>query len=115
MIIERIEWHLDNWVKSMQSDDHGLGFPSKSLVMLGGVNEGINRAVWGNEFDSMCDSADSHSANTMNGIIDSLSKPQKTAIEHKWLHIKLHYPSHESDLEEAYNIIGKLADKRGLI
>lgn len=115
MIIERIEYHLGNWAKSMQTNDHGLGFPSKSLVMFGGVNEGINRAVWGNEFDSMCDSADSHSANTMDGIIDSLSKPQKTAINHKWLKAPHHYPTQDLDLEEAYNIIGKLADKRGLI
>jgi hypothetical protein len=50
----------------------------------------------------------------MDGIIDSISLPQRTAINHHWLGVKHCYPTQILDIEEAYQNIKKLCDKRGL-
>jgi hypothetical protein len=66
------------------------------------------------EFDIMADESDKVSAKAMDGIIESITSPQKVAINHEWLKNKHFYPTHAMDLEEAYGNIMRLADKRGL-
>jgi lambda family phage tail tape measure protein len=80
-----------------------------TIVPNGGGSSGAD------EFEVMCISADKSSAKSMDGIIDSLSKPQQTAINHQWLQVKHHYPTHELDIAEAYEKIISLSLKRGLV
>lgn len=109
MIQDRIEYHLENWRDYMRRDNNELGYPSKSLVLSTGGSSGSD------EFDIMCDDCDIECALTMDGIIDSISEPQRTAVNHKWLEASHHYPTQELDYEQALIEISKLADKRGLI
>lgn len=104
----RLEWHLQNWSYYMQKDTHRLGYPSKSLCISSGGASGED------EFDIMCEEVDIRCAQIMDGIIDSISMPQRVAVNHVWLHVKHCYPTHALDYEEALEHIGKLADKRGL-
>jgi hypothetical protein len=110
MNIDRLEWHLENWVKLMQhGDSHKLGYPSKSLCMMGGG------AIGEDDSEIMGEEADTVAANALDAIIDSISLPQRTAVNHHWLGVWHHYPTQELDLDEAYTAIMKLADKRGLV
>ena len=109
MTLDRLEWLLENWVDWMRRDTHKLGYPAKSLMIASGGASGID------EFECMCDEADSKAASMLDAIIDSISMPQRTAINHQWLKVSHHYPTQELDLEYAYTAIIKIADKRGLI
>ena len=110
MTLDRLEWLLDNWSKWMKSSDtNRLGYPSKSLCMSSGGASGED------EFDIMCESADVRCAQSIDSIIDSLSMPQRTAINHVWLNVTHHYPTHELDLLEAQESMIRLCVKRGVI
>jgi hypothetical protein len=109
MTNDRLMWQLENWQIWMRRDTHRLGYPSKSLCMSSGGASGDD------EFDVMCDESDDRCADILDKIIDSISQPQRTAINHHWLQVAHHYPTQALDLEEAYEAITKLAAKRGLV
>ncbi len=109
MTPERLDWHLENWQRYCKAgEDLQLGYPSKSLVMLSGG------ASCAEEFDIMCEEVDIHCAEKMDAIIDSLSKPQQTAINHVWLQVSHHYPTQELDYVEAIERLHLLVIKRKL-
>lgn len=108
MTPDRLNWHLDNWAQYMKRDTHKLGYPAKSLCMSGGGSSGED------EFDCMCDEADINCAQRIDSIIDSISQPQRTAINHKWLNVAHHYQTQEMDYSEALSNIDRLASKRGV-
>lgn len=108
MTDERLAWHLGNWADYMKQPSSKLGYPSKSLCMSSGGASGED------EFDILCNEADVNVAKTMDGIIDSITLPQRVAVNHVWLNVKHHYPTQELDLEEAYKNIIKLCLKRGV-
>ena len=106
MTYDRLMWHLGNWRDWMQVDAHKLGYPSRSICMVSGGASGED------EFEIMCDEVDINCAERMNSMIDSLSKPRQTAINHVWLGVKHHYPTQELDYEEALGALLILAEKR---
>lgn len=109
MNLQRLEWHLENWADYMKRDSNKLGYPQRSLCIAGGGGS-VRDA-----FDIMCDEADIVSAKAMDSIIDSISKPQRAAINHVWLKVGHHYPTQELDYDEALTAIIRLANKRGLM
>jgi len=109
MQTDRIEWHLHNWAEYMRRPTHKLGYPSKSLCLSSGGSSGAD------EFEIMCDNADASSAQAIDSIIDSISQPQRIAVNHEWLKTNHHYPTHLMDYDEAIQSISRIADKRGLI
>ncbi len=109
MTNEDLMRHMANWADYMKVPTHRLGYPSKSLCISSGGASGED------EFDIMCEEVDIRCAQIMDGIIDSISMPQRVAVNHVWLHVKHCYPTQILDLEEAYENISKLADKRGLV
>jgi hypothetical protein len=110
MTNDRLEWHLDNWRDWMQrTDSNRLGYPTKSACMSSGGASGED------EFDVMCEECDSRCADILDKIIDSISQPQRTAINHAWLKVAHHYPTQDLDYVEALESISRLADKRGLV
>ena len=109
MTLERLDWLLENWAIWMRHDAHKLSYPSKSLCMSSGGASGDD------EFENMCEDADLHCAQGMDSIVDSISKPQRTAINHVWLSVAHHYPTQALDYEEAIESLVKLCNKRGLI
>ena len=109
MTVDRLEWLLGNWADYMKQPSHKLGYPSKSLCMSSGGASGED------EFDIMCDEVDTKCAQAIDSIIDSLSMPQRTAINHVWLNVTHHYPSQELDLVEAQESMIRLCVKRGVI
>jgi hypothetical protein len=109
MDIDRLQWHLENWTEWMSRDTVKLGYPAKSLMVIGGG------AVGADDFEILCDSADSHAASMIDAIIDSISLPQRTAINHQWLKVTHHYQTQDLDILEAYDAIIKIADRRGLL
>ena len=112
MNIERLEWHLENWRDYMMRDTSKLGYPSRSMMLQSGnTGIGINQDA----FDMMCDGVDADCAIKMESLIDSISQPQRTAINHVWLSVPHHYPTQELDYDEAITSLCKLADKRGLL
>jgi hypothetical protein len=110
MTLDRLEWHLENWRDDMGSQGifKRLGYPSKSL----GIASGGDSAA--DEFEIMCEDCDKESANTMDGIIESLSRPQHTAVYYHWRLSKHFYPTQDLDYEEAKENIIRIAKKRGL-
>lgn len=109
MTLDRLFWLLENWSEWMARDTHRLGYPAKSMMIASGGGSSIE------EFEIMCDDADSNAATQIDSIIDSISMPQRTAINHQWLKVAHHYPTQELDIDEAYTAIIKIADRRGLI
>lgn len=102
-------WLLENWAEWMQCPSHKLGYPSQSLCISSGGASGVD------EFEIMCDGADISCAISLDSIIDSLSMPQRIAINHQWLKVAHHYPTHDMDIFEAYEAIMRLCNKRGVI
>ena len=110
MTEDRLEWNLENWQKSMRlgTISKELGFPSKSLCFSSGGDSAND------EFEIMCEDADIRSAEAMDSIIDSISRPQQVAVYFHWRISTHHYPTQALDYEEAKESIIKLANKRGL-
>ena len=109
MTQDRLEWHLENWATWMKRSFNRLGYPSKSLCFSSGGSSGAD------EFEVMCEDSDTRSASIVDKVIDSISMPQRTAINHHWLQVKHHYPTQSLDLEEAYEAIIKILIKRGVV
>lgn len=109
MEISRLEWLLDNWAEYMHSDRHRLGFPRRSLMLATGGGGATDA------FEIMCDEVDTHCAEQLDAMIDSLKLPQRVAINHRWLKVSHHYPTQAYDLEMACEQLMAMADKRGMI
>jgi hypothetical protein len=109
MTNERLMWLLGNWADWMQYPSHRLGYPSQSMCMSSGGASGED------EFEIMCEGADVACAISMDSVIDSLSMPQRTAINHKWLRVAHHYPTQILDYDEALDSIIRLCLKRGVM
>lgn len=109
MTNEDLMRHMANWADYMKQPTHKLGYPSKSLCISSGGGSSDE------EFNILCDEVDIRCAQIMEGIIDSISLPQRVAVNHVWLQVKHCYPTQELDLNEAYANINRLAEKRGLI
>jgi len=109
MTEQRLSWHLANWADYMKQDTHKLGYPSKSLMIASGGGSSDD------EFEIMCDEVDTKCAQALDSIIDSITKPQRTAINHVWLKVEHHYPTQEMDIAEAYENITRLCAKRGVV
>lgn len=106
---DRLEWHLGNWRDYMKTPDEKLGYPSKSSVFLTGQDSVED------VFEILCDEVDGAAARAINGIIESLRKPHQDAVYHQWLSVKHCWPTHEYDLECAYESIMTMADHRGVV
>ena len=106
MTLERLDWHLHNWVIFMRINEVKLGYPAKSLCLMGGGGSSED------EFEIMCEGVDIDCAHRIDGIISSISKPHQTAISHIWLKVPHHYPTQALDYEEAIESILKIAAKR---
>jgi hypothetical protein len=109
MTLDRLDWHLSNWSQWMKSSDtNRLGYPKKSLMIASGGGSSDD------EFEAMCDEVDIQCAMAIDSIIDSITLPQRTAINHHWLQVSHHYPTQELDYDEALENIIRLTNKRGL-
>jgi hypothetical protein len=109
MTNERLMWHLENWVLCQLQENLKLGYPSKSLCLMGGG------AVGEDDSEILGEYADKWAGEAIDAIIDSISLAQRTAVNHAWLHVAHCYPTQELDILEAYESISRLADKRGLV
>lgn len=109
MTNDRLMWLLGNWADWMKIPSSNLGYPSRSLMIASGGGSGDC------EFEIMCESADTACALAIDSIIDSLTMPQRTAINHQWLKVAHHYPTQILDYDEALDHIMRLCDKRGVV
>ena len=82
MRIERLMVLLEDWSLWMKHDSHKLGYPSKSLGVVGG-NDSSHEA-----FEFMVNESDKKNIITMNAIINSLPREQQEAIYARWLKSK---------------------------
>ena len=71
---------LDRWRMYMRSDNHKLGYPSKSIGMSSGGASG--------SFDDMYDEVEDDNVRTVDAVIHSLPKDQQEAIYARYLKTK---------------------------
>lgn len=71
---------LDRWRLYMKSDNHKLGYPSKSIGMSSGGASG--------SFDDMYDEVEDDNVRTVDAVIHSLPKDQQEAIYARYLKTK---------------------------
>lgn len=82
MRIERLQSILDDWALYMKSDNHKLGYPSKSLGMSSGGESTED------EFESMLSAMDLTNVRIIDAIIHDLPKQQSEAIYARYLGAK---------------------------
>ena len=70
---------LEDWSDWMKYDSHRLGYPSKSLGIVGGG------ASSHESFEIMVDEADKKNIVTLNAIINSLEKEQRESVYARYL------------------------------
>jgi hypothetical protein len=80
--MERLLSILEDWALWMKSDNHKLGYPSKSIGMSSG-GESTSDA-----FEEMCSAQDMSNVRTIHAIVHSLPKEQQSAIYAKYLGAK---------------------------
>ena len=73
---------LEDWARWMKSDNHKLGYPSKSIGMSSG-GESTSEV-----FEDMCSAQDMANIRTIDAIIHSLPKEQQDAIYARYLDAK---------------------------
>lgn len=71
---------LDRWRLYMRSDNHKLGYPSKSIGISSGGASG--------SFDDMYDEVEDDNVRTVDAVIHSLPKDQQEAIYARYLKTK---------------------------
>ena len=105
MSIDRLLQILDDWKLYMRSDNHKLGYPSKSLGMSSGGESTED------EFESMLSAMDLSNVRIIDAIIHGLPKEQQDAIYSKYLGTKkpLAYPY---KLDMAMDNLLTIASKR---
>lgn len=82
MQINRLLELLDKWKLFMRSDNHKLGYPSKSLGMSSGGESSYDA------FDEMYENVEFDNIRTVDAVIHSLPKDQKDAIYARYLNTK---------------------------
>ena len=80
--MERLLSILEDWALWMKTDNHKLGYPSKSIGMSSG-GESTSEA-----FEEMCSAQDMSNIRTIHAIIHSLEQGQQDAISAKYLGAK---------------------------
>ena len=103
--MERLLSILDDWALWMKSDNHKLGYPSKSIGMSSG-GESTSEA-----FEEMCSAQDMSNLRTIDAIIHSLDKTQQDAIYAKYLGAKPPLAFYWQ-LEMAYDNLLTIAERR---
>lgn len=93
---------LDKWKLYMRSDNHRLGYPSKSIGMSSGGASG--------SFDDMYDEVEDDNVRTVDAVIHSLPKDQQQAIYARYLKTKkpLYYEIKlEMAIDNLLTIVGR--------
>lgn len=93
---------LDKWKLYMRSDNHKLGYPSKSIGMSSGGASG--------SFDDMYDEVEDDNVRTVDAVIHSLPKDQQQAIYARYLKTKkpLYYELKlEMAIDNLLTIVGR--------
>ena len=80
----RLEFHFDNWRRWMRHDGVTDGYPGKAAGCVGG---GLSQT-----FDDMVDAADTRCACIVDGVVNSLSPVERSAIYHKYLYAVFRFP-----------------------
>jgi len=103
--MERLLSIMDDWALWMKSDNHKLGYPSKSIGMSSGGESTSD------VFEDMCTAQDMSNVRTIHAIIHSLEKEQQKAIYARYLDAKkpLAYPF---KLELAFDNLLTIAGRR---
>ena len=103
MNIEYLMYLLDEWARWMKRDDHGLGYPKRSLGMSTGGASG--------SFDEMYESSELDKIKTIDSVISSLDNQQRDAIYARYLGSKkpMYY---EIKLELAIDNLLTIAGRR---
>ena len=103
MNIEYLMYLLDEWARWMKQDDHGLGYPKRSL--------GISTGGASGSFDEMYESSELDKIKTIDSVISSLDNQQRDAIYARYLGSKkpMYY---EIKLELAIDNLLTIAGRR---
>ena len=103
--MERLLSIMQDWSLWMKSDNHKLGYPSKSIGLSSG-GESTSEV-----FEEMCSAQDMANIRTIDAIIHSLPKEQQDAIYARYLDAKkpLVYPY---KLELAFDNLITIAARR---
>jgi len=103
--MERLLSITEDWARWMKSDNHKLGYPSKSIGMSSG-GESTSEA-----FEDMCSAQDMSNIRTIHAIIHSLEKGQQDAIYAKYLGAKPPL-AYYWQLDMAYDNLLTIASRR---
>ena len=103
--MERLLSILEDWALWMKSDNHKLGYPSKSIGMSSG-GESTSES-----FAEMCSAQDMSNIRTIHAIIHSLPKGQQDAIYAKYLGAKPPLAFYWQ-LDMAYDNLLTIAERR---
>jgi len=82
MQMDRLLELLDKWKLFMRSDNHKLGYPSKSIGMSSGGESSYDA------FDEMYEDVEADNVRTVDAVIHSLPNDQKDAIYARYLNTK---------------------------
>lgn len=102
MEMNRLLELLDKWKLYMRSDNHRLGYPSKSIGISSGGASG--------SFDDMYDEVEDDNVRTVDAVIHSLPKDQQQAIYARYLKTKkpLYYEIKlEMAIDNLLTIVGR--------
>jgi hypothetical protein len=103
--MERLLSIMQDWALWMKSDNHKLGYPSKSIGMSSG-GESTSEV-----FEDMCSAQDMSNIRTIDAIIHSLPKEQQNAIYAKYLNAKK-LLAYEWNMDMAYDNLLTIASRR---
>ena len=103
--MERLLSILEDWALWMKSDNHKLGYPSKSIGMSSG-GESTSEV-----FEEMCSAQDMSNIRTIHAIIHSLEQGQQEAIYTKYLGAKPPL-AYAWQLDMAYDNLLTMAGRR---
>ena len=103
--MERLLSILEDWALWMKSDNHRLGYPSKSIGMSSG-GESTSES-----FAEMCSAQDMSNIRTIHAIVHSLEQGQQDAIYAKYLGAKPPL-AYYWQLDMAYDNLLTIAERR---
>jgi hypothetical protein len=103
--MERLLSILADWALWMKSDNHKLGYPSKSIGMSSG-GESTSEV-----FEDMCSAQDMANIRTIDAIIHSLPKEQQDAIYARYLDARKPL-AYEWNMDMAYDNLLTIASRR---
>ena len=103
--MERLLSILEDWALWMKSDNHRLGYPSKSIGMSSGGESTSDT------FEEMCSAQDMSNVRTIHAIVHSLEQGQQDAIYAKYLGAKPPLAFY-LQLDMAYDNLLTIAERR---